>query len=77
MAEQLKKSSASLAGNSQADLAKAAKTRETVEKIASKIKAPGTVNPAIDFTHHTLETGEVVKTTERICKGNLFYQLGL
>ena len=67
------KSSSSLTGNSASDteLAKLSKAKETVDKVASKIRAPGSspLNANIDFTVHTLETGEKVHTTERICKG--------
>jgi hypothetical protein len=56
---------------SQADLAKANKAKDVVEKVASKIRSPTTAQTGIDFTLHTLENGDTVHTTERICKGAL------
>lgn len=42
---------------------------EKIDKIASKINASPVVTKAQDFTIFTTDTGEKVKTSERICKG--------
>jgi serine/threonine-protein phosphatase 2B catalytic subunit len=42
---------------------------EKIDKIASKISSSPLSKTGQDFTAFTLESGEKVKTTERICKG--------
>lgn len=54
---------------SQADLAKANKAKDVVDKVAAKIRSPTAAQTGVDFTLHTLENGDTVHTTERICKG--------
>jgi hypothetical protein len=47
-------------------------TTDKIDKIASKIKSAPINSTGQDFTLFTMDTGEKVKTTERICKGKSF-----